>query len=413
MKILLINAADIKGGAAKVGYHLGKGLRDRAHDVTYLVGKKFAQEDWIEEIPKLKRTKNRTRSQRVIHRLGINNLSLNSDFPFQLSPAFLQQFDIIHLHDLPSFNLLGFPWLTRQRPTVWTLHALAPFTGNCLYPYDCDRWQKNCGQCPQFGQWPLLWLHRDASGLNLFAKRWVYRLSQLQIVCVSQWLTDQTQQGILKRFPIHTILNPVDTRLYYPLPEQAKLRESYKIPESANVILFSVASKAIDTRKGLDIILNALPKLKTPNLFLIPLGITDKSDEIEAQLANYPHLPFQSVSDPHELNKLLNLADLLWHPSRADTSSLMTLEAFAAGTPAIAAAVGGVTEIVTHGETGYLIPPNDPESLAQKSHEYFALSEEKRGKMKQAASDRAETHFSLERFLDEHELLYRQILSKN
>ncbi len=408
MKILVINAADIKGGAAKVGYDLAQGLLDRAHEVTYLVGKKFSQEDWIQEIPKPKEDNPKALSQRLIHRLGVNNLGLRSAFPFQLTRSFLKEFDLIHLHDLPSFNLLGFPWLTRQQPTVWTLHTLSPFTGNCLYPYECDRWQKNCGQCPQFGQWPLAWLHRDASGLNLFAKRWVYRLSQLQIVCVSQWLTDQTRQGILKGCHIQTILNPVDTRLYRPLPDQ--LRASYNIPEPANVILFSVASKAIDTRKGIDIILNALPKLQTPNLFLIPLGITDKSDEIETQLANYPHLPFQSVSDPHELNKLLNLADLLWHPSRADTSSLMTLEAFAAGVPAIAASVGGVTEVVVDGETGYLIPANDPESLAQKTDDYFALSKEKQEKMKQAARARAETRFSLERFLDEHEVLYQKLI---
>lgn len=413
MKILLINSADVKGGAAKVGYHLAQGLRDRAHDITYLVGKKFSQEDWIQEIPKLKTGNPRALSQRVIHRLGINNLGLRSNFPFQLSQSFLQEFDLIHLHDLPSFNLLGFPWLTWQRPTVWTLHTLAPFTGNCLYPYDCDRWQKSCGQCPQFGQWPLLWLHRDASGFNLFAKRWAYRFSRLQqVVAVSEWLSRQARQGILGEFPIQTILNPVDTGLYRPLHQKAELREQFQIPKEANVILFSVASKLIDTRKGLDIILDALPKVQTPNLFLIPLGITDQSAEVEAKLASYNHLPFQSVADPQELNRLLNVADLIWHPSRADTSSLVILESFAAGVPAIAAAVGGVSEIMTHGETGYLIPPNDPERLAQKTNEFFALSSQEQAKMAKAARDRAEKKFSLERFIDEHESLYQKLLTK-
>ena len=35
MKILVINGADIKGGAAKVGYELGKGLRDRARRISF------------------------------------------------------------------------------------------------------------------------------------------------------------------------------------------------------------------------------------------------------------------------------------------------------------------------------------------------------------------------------------------
>jgi glycosyltransferase involved in cell wall biosynthesis len=74
--------------------------------------------------------------------------------------------------------------------------------------------------------------------------------------------------------------------------------------------------------------------------------------------------------------------------------------------------MGGVSEIVTHGETGYLIPPNDPESLAQKTDEFFALPGEKRVQMTKAARDRAEKKFSLERFIDEHESLYQKLLTK-
>jgi glycosyltransferase involved in cell wall biosynthesis len=410
MKILIINGPDIKGGAAKVGYELAKGLRDRAHEVTYLVGKKFTDEDWIQEIPKLEKGNPRALSQRVIHRLGINSLGLRSNFPFQLSQSFLQQFDLIHLHEPPGFNVLGFPWLTHLKPTIWSLHNQSAFTGNCIYSYDCERWQKNCGQCPQFGQWPLLWLHRDGSGLNLFTKRWAYRFSRLWIVGVSDWVSQQAKQSILGHFPVQTILNGVDTDIYHPLNRKKELRQPFQIHPEANVILFSVAGNPLDNRKGLDLIIEALSKLKTPNLYLIPLGIASGSAEIEAQLSNYPHRPFESVSDPYQLNQLLNVADLIWHPSRADNLPLMPIEGLAAGVPTIAAQVGGVTEIVTHGETGYLIPPNDPESLAQKTDEFFALPGEKRVQMTKAARDRAETHFSLERFLDEHEALYQAVM---
>lgn len=412
MKILIINGADIKGGAAKVGYDLAKGLRDRDHEVTYLVGKKFSTESWIQEIPKTKTKQGNLKkiSQRVIHRLGINNLNLTSDFPFQLSQSFLQEFDLIHLHDPPNFNMLGFPWLTRQIPTVWTLHNQTAFTGNCLYSYDCDRWQRSCGQCPQFGQWPLLWLHRDGSRLNLFSKRWLYRFSRLSIVGVSEWISQQTRQSILGHFPIQTILNGVDTALYNPLHQKEKLREKLNIPQEANVILFSIAGNIRDNRKGLDIIINALSKLHTPNLYLIPLGIASGSAEIEAQLADYPHRDFESVSNPQQLNQLLNATDLIWHPSRADNLPLMPIEGFAAGVPVIATTVGGVQEIVTHDETGYLIPTNDPETLAQKTDEFFALPSARQTEMAKAARDRAETHFSLERFLDEHEALYQAVM---
>jgi hypothetical protein len=41
MKILLINSADIKGGAAKVGYHLAQGLRDRARSLSFRIAGKM------------------------------------------------------------------------------------------------------------------------------------------------------------------------------------------------------------------------------------------------------------------------------------------------------------------------------------------------------------------------------------
>ena len=60
---------------------------------------------------------------------------------------------------------------------------------------------------------------------------------------------------------------------------------------------------------------------------------------------------------------VFNAADVVWHPSRADTSSMVSLEAFGCGTPVIAAAVGGVPEIVRDGVSGLLIPPDDPTAL--------------------------------------------------
>ena len=410
MKILMINASDVKGGAAKVGYLLSKGLIERHHDVRYLVKAQSADDEFIQEItPDSNLNKSRSISQRVIHRLGINQLGLNEAFPFSLEADVLKQFDLVHLHDLPQFNIAALPWLSRQVPVVWTMHTMAAFTGNCLYSYSCDRWQKSCGNCPEFGKFPLTWYHRDGSGLNLSLKKLIYQFSQLQIVGVSSWISEQAKAGILGRFPVTTILNPVDTNDFFPIADRAELRRSLDIPVDAEVILFSVSGKIEDQRKGVDIILEALPKLNLPNLYLIPLGIAAKSSEIPAALANFPHREFEHVSDVSLLNKLLNAADVVWHPSRADTSSLMSLESFAAGTPVIAATVGGVPEVV--GDAGMLIPPADPDALVEATHKFFGRSPSERKKMGKVAVDYVREKFSLEKFVTAHENLYQSILA--
>ena len=394
-----------------MGYRLSKGLINRGHDVTYLVDKKYSQENFVKEIKKPP-TKNKRVSSKIMHRLGLNTITLNTSFPFSLGRDFINDFDIIHLHDAMGgyFNLVGLIWLSRLKPVVWTLHAMWPFTGACLYSYDCERWKKNCGKCPQFGQFPLNWLHRDGSILAINAKRLIYRCSRLFPVGVSEWVSNLAKQGMLRRFNIETISNGVDTSVFYPMnKKEAKAR--LKIPPEAKTIMFSVSSNPDDKRKGTDIILKALSLLKTKDVFLVPLAITPRSRVVAEDLNKYPALKMAHVENEEELNLIYNAADVVWHPTRADTSSLVILEAFAAGTPVLASRVGGVQEIVTDGETGFLIEPGNHGELAEKTDILFSDAG-KRKSMSETARARAVSGYSMDLFLDKYESLYRKALKE-
>jgi len=63
------------------------------------------------------------------------------------------------------------------------------------------------------------------------------------------------------------------------------------------------------------------------------------------------------------LRDLYQRCDALVLPSRADTYSFVSLEAMACGLPVISCPVGGIPEIIRHGETGFLIPPDDGGAL--------------------------------------------------
>ncbi len=70
---------------------------------------------------------------------------------------------------------------------------------------------------------------------------------------------------------------------------------------------------------------------------------------------------------PHELlSTYYRAADCCVVPSRSESFGLVALEASACGVPVVAAAVGGLTTLVSEGRTGYLVEPDDADAFAKR-----------------------------------------------
>jgi D-inositol-3-phosphate glycosyltransferase len=75
---------------------------------------------------------------------------------------------------------------------------------------------------------------------------------------------------------------------------------------------------------------------------------------------------------PHELlSSYYRAADVCLVPSRSESFGLVALEAAACGTPVVAAAVGGLTTLVDHGSTGFLVEEPDPRAYAAAVRRVF------------------------------------------
>ena len=76
---------------------------------------------------------------------------------------------------------------------------------------------------------------------------------------------------------------------------------------------------------------------------------------------------------PHELlSSYYRAADVCIVPSRSESFGLVALEASACGTPVVASAVGGLTTLVDHGHTGFLVDDPDPRAYAAAVRRAFA-----------------------------------------
>lgn len=103
---------------------------------------------------------------------------------------------------------------------------------------------------------------------------------------------------------------------------------------------------------------------------------------------------------------LLAGADLFLLPSDRESFGLGALEALASGVPVIGADVGGLPEVVRHGETGYLAPVGDVDAMADAAIELL-LDEAKWSRASRLATEDARTRFSQTEIVRQYEEFYR------
>ena len=113
-----------------------------------------------------------------------------------------------------------------------------------------------------------------------------------------------------------------------------------------------------------------------------------------------------------DIDTVLGAADAVAVPStRPEPLGLVALEAGAAGLPVVAAAHGGLPEVVRDGETGLLVPPGDEEALS-RALTRLAGDAELRRRLGEAAARDVRERFALERMLRELQDLYSRVLSR-
>jgi glycogen(starch) synthase len=120
------------------------------------------------------------------------------------------------------------------------------------------------------------------------------------------------------------------------------------------------------TQKGVPLLIAAFGRLSRPACLVI---VGDGPDRARVELA-LQALPSRTCVRrsgfvPHErVPSVLGSLDVLVLPSTYEELGSVLIETMAVGTPIVAAAVGGVPEVVCHGETGLLVPPGDVAALA-------------------------------------------------
>jgi glycosyltransferase involved in cell wall biosynthesis len=185
------------------------------------------------------------------------------------------------------------------------------------------------------------------------------------------------------------------------IPEAWGVNSPDDVPKDVRVLL---AISRLTEQKGIDVAIHALAALPDDTV-LVVLG---DGPERPALLRLARELGLERrvflLGRVPDVGAWLGRATLLVHPARWEGFGLGVLEAMLAGLPVVATNVSALPELVADGETGLLVPPNDPGAIAHAVER--ALAEPELGA---AGLVRARAHFSVAQMADRTAAVYAAI----
>jgi len=148
------------------------------------------------------------------------------------------------------------------------------------------------------------------------------------------------------------------------LGERAAARAENGIPPDAWVV-GSVGRLARE--KNYPLLVRAAAPSLGPDARLVLVGDGAEAATIRAEVEARAVGPFVSLAGTrHDVPRWMAMMDVFALSSRMEGLPLVALEAMAAGLPVVATAVGGLPELLEHGVTGFLVPPDDETAFARQ-----------------------------------------------
>jgi glycogen synthase len=217
----------------------------------------------------------------------------------------------------------------------------------------------------------------------------------------TEWELDQNRLAIVR--------NPVEIE---PIRLAGAAAAPMKLPQR-----FLCFFGRMERRKGIEVLAAALPSVFTrhPDVHAVFIG-RDPGDEDGDLMRRFHQLISGFEDRVHLLGELdredalavVARAELVVLPSLWESFGYVAVESMALGRPVIATQSGGFPEFIEHGETGWLVPPEDAGALADSMIERLSDPAESRrvAEAGSAASDR----FDVNAIVDELVALYERAL---
>jgi len=229
-----------------------------------------------------------------------------------------------------------------------------------------------------------------------------------RVTTISQYLREVTLKEFRIRHPVEVIPNFVNCDVFQPANGRCRREEFARDDERILVHLsnFRPVKRVPDVVEIFELVRREIPAK------LLMIG-----DGPERTIAEWMVREKDLVRDVIFLGKqsqvqhLLNCADVLLLPSDLESFGLAALEGMASGVPAVCSKVGGLPEVIRDGVDGYLVPPRDVKTMAERALDVLT-DPDRRERMGRAARARALSEFCSSKIIPLYERLYEELLER-
>ncbi|WP_028544285.1 N-acetyl-alpha-D-glucosaminyl L-malate synthase BshA [Paenibacillus taiwanensis] len=362
------------GGSGVVATELGKLLAERGHQIHFIthnipfrLGSKFQKNIQYHEVDV---------NDYYVFRYPPYDLSLASKMA---QVANLQQLDLLHVHYAVPHAVCAYLAKQMAHPdlkVVTTLHGT-----------------------------DITVLAQDESLKDMIR----FAINQSDAVtAVSQDLINQTREMLDINRDIDLTYNFIDKRVYYPR-DIAHLRSEFAYPHEKilmHISNFRPVKRVSDVVEVFAKVHEQIPSR------LVFVGEGPDMPKVQCMIRNMgleDRVHFLGKQD--EIAQVISLADVLLLPSEKESFGLVALEAMACGVPTIGSEAGGIPELVTHGETGYLAPVGDTDKMAEHAVQLLS-NDQLAAQMREACLHRARHVFCNDLITWEYEKIYYRVLNR-
>lgn len=277
---------------------------------------------------------------------------------------------------------------------------------------------------------PLRPWKREQLGRGYDASSWIEKTA-IEMADALIAVSEETKEDVLKHFnvdekKVKVIYNGINLQQYITTLTSSTL-DAYKIDKTKPYVLFV---GRITRQKGIIHLVNAIKYINIDTQIVLCAGAPDTKEiglEMEKAVAKVQKsrsnvIWIDKMVTKEEIIELYSHADVFCCPSIYEPFGIINIEAMACETAVVASAVGGIKEVVVHGETGILIPveqqntapfePINPDKFAKdlaNGINQLISDPELRDAMAKKGRKRVEDHFDWIAIAKQVEELYKSV----